>query len=133
MIPHWKRKFVILWTGQAASILTSMISQYALIWYLTYLTGSAAVLSVATIAAMLPQGILSLFTGAFADRFDRRIIMMAADGAIGVVSLGLVAAAADGTLTTAPILIALALRSVGSAFTLPAFRRSPRSSPRRRR
>ena len=119
MIPHWKRKFVILWTGQAASILTSMISQYALIWYLTYLTGSAAVLSVATIAAMLPQGILSLFTGAFADRFDRRIIMMAADGAIGVVSLGLVAAAADGTLTTAPILIALALRSVGSAFHSP--------------
>ena len=64
MIPHWKRSFVTLWVGQAASILTSMISQYVLIWYLTYHTGSAAVLSVATLAAMLPQGILSLFTGA---------------------------------------------------------------------
>ena len=119
MIPHWKRKFVLLWVGQAVSILTSMISQYALIWYLTYSTGSAAVLSVATIAAMLPQGLLSLFTGAFADRFDRRVIMMAADGAIGLVSLGLVAAAADGSLTTAAILLALALRSVGSAFHTP--------------
>ena len=96
-----------------------MISQYALIWYLTYSTGSAAVLSVATIAAMLPQGLLSPFTGAFADRFDRRVIMMAADGAIGLVSLGLVAAAADGSLTTAAILLALALRSVGSAFHTP--------------
>ena len=119
MIPHWKRKFVLLWVGQAVSILTSMISQYALIWYLTYSTGSAAVLSVATIAAMLPQGLLSPFTGAFADRFDRRVIMMAADGAIGLVSLGLVAAAADGSLTTAAILLALALRSVGSAFHTP--------------
>ena len=73
MIPHWKQKFALLWTGQALSILSSMVSQYALIWYLTYHTGSAAVLSVATLAAMLPQGILSLFTGAFADRFDRRV------------------------------------------------------------
>ena len=119
MIPHWKRKFVLLWVGQAVSILTSMISQYALSWDLPYSTGSAAVLSVATIAAMLPQGLLSPFTGAFADRFDRRVIMMAADGAIGLVSLGLVAAAADGSLTTAAILLALALRSVGSAFHTP--------------
>ena len=83
MIPHWKQKFAVLWVGQALSILTSMLSQYALIWYLTDLTGSSTVLSLATMAALLPQGILSLFTGAFADRFDRRTIMIAADGAIG--------------------------------------------------
>ena len=40
MIPHWKQKFAVLWVGQALSILTSMLSQYALIWYLTDLTGS---------------------------------------------------------------------------------------------
>ena len=119
MIPHWKQKFLLLWVGQAVSILTSSISQYALIWYLTYSTGSAAVLSWAMVAAMLPQGILSPFTGSFADRFDRRGIMMAADGAIGLVSLGLVAAAADGGLTTGAILLALALRSAGSAFHAP--------------
>ena len=63
MIPHWKQKFAVLWVGQALSILTSMLSQYALIWYLTDLTGSSTVLSLATMAALLPQGILSLFTG----------------------------------------------------------------------
>ncbi|MFQ8759488.1 MAG: MFS transporter [Intestinimonas sp.] len=76
--------------GQAVSILTSSISQYALIWHLTAQTGSAAVLSLAAVAALLPQGILSLFTGAVADRFDRRKIMAVADGAIGLVSLALV-------------------------------------------
>ena len=93
MIPHWKQKFALLWTGQALSILSSMISQYALIWYLTDLTGSPAVLSLATMAALVPQGILSLFTGTFADRFDRRWIMIISDGAIGLVSLMLAAAA----------------------------------------
>lgn len=119
MIQHWKRKFVTLWVGQACSIFTSFISQYALIWYLTDRTGSPAVLSMATLFAMLPQGILSLFTGAFADRFDRRYIMAIADGAIGVVSLILAAVAAAGELSTGPILLALALRSVGSAFHSP--------------
>ena len=119
MIPHWKRKFVTLWTGQALSILSSSISQYALIWYLTDLTGSSAVLAMATMAAMLPQGILSLFTGAFADRFDRRYIMMLSDGAIGLVSLLLALVAFDGPLSVGPILLVAALSSVGSAFHTP--------------
>lgn len=119
MIEHWKRKFITLWVGQAFSILSSFISQYALIWYLTDLTGEAWVLSIAMLAGMLPQGILSLFTGAFADRFDRRIIMMVSDGAIGVVSLLLVGLAAQGQLTVGPILLVLALRSVGSSFHTP--------------
>lgn len=119
MIQHWKRKFVTLWVGQAGSIFTSMLSQYALIWYLTDQTGSPAVLSIAMLCAMLPQGILSLFTGAFADRFDRRCIMAIADGAIGLVSLAMAAVAAAGELSVGFILLALALRSVGSAFHSP--------------
>ena len=119
MIPHWKQKFAVLWVGQALSILTSMLSQYALIWYLTDLTGSSTVLSLATMAALLPQGILSLFTGAFADRFDRRTIMIAADGAIGAISLVLALMAWRAPLTPGPILLVAALRSVGGAFHAP--------------
>lgn len=119
MIPHWKQKFAVLWVGQALSILTSMLSQYALIWYLTDLTGSSTVLSLATMAALLPQGILSLFTGAFADRFDRRTIMIAADGTIGAISLVLALMAWRAPLTPGPILLVAALRSVGGAFHAP--------------
>lgn len=119
MIPHWKQKFATLWIGQAGSILTSSISQYALIWYLTDRTGSPAVLSIAMLCSMLPQGILSLFTGAFADRFDRRRIMAISDGAIGVVSLLLAFSAIGGELSTGAILLALALRSIGGAFHYP--------------
>lgn len=119
MYPHWKSSFFILWSGQAFSILTSSISQYALIWYLSEKTGSSAILSISMLCAMLPSGILSLFTGAFADRFDRRKIMMIADGAIGLVSLCLAVVALGGELALAPIFLALILRSVGSAFHTP--------------
>ncbi len=70
-------------------------------------------------AALLPQGILSLFTGAFADRFDRRTIMIAADGAIGAISLVLALMAWRAPLTPGPILLVAALRSVGGAFHAP--------------
>ena len=50
MRTQWKRQFATLWVGQAVSILTSSISQYALIWHLTAQTGSAAVLSLAAVA-----------------------------------------------------------------------------------
>lgn len=116
---HWKSKFITLWVGQAFSIMTSYISQYALIWYLTDNTGSAAVLSMATLAGRLPQGVLSPFAGAFADRFDRRIVMIVSDGAIGVISLLLAGIATQGELSVGAILLVLALRSVGSAVHTP--------------
>ncbi len=78
-----------------------------------------AVLSLATMAALVPQGILSLFTGTFADRFDRRWIMIISDGAIGLVSLMLAAAAFAAPPPVAPILAVAALRSVGGAFHAP--------------
>lgn len=119
MQTHWKSTFSVLWCGQAVSILTSSISQYALIWYLSAATGSPAVLSMAMLCAMVPQGVLSLVTGSFADRFDRKHIMILSDGAIGLVSLGLALTGLAGPLTLPPILTALALRSVGAAFHTP--------------
>lgn len=119
MIPHWKRKFITLWTGQAFSILSSSISQFALTWYLTEKTGSTAVLALSMMAIMLPIALLSPFTGSFADRFDRRFIMVISDGAIGLVSLFLVILSAQGTLTLGPILVVMLLRSIGSAFHSP--------------
>ncbi len=119
MIPHWRRKFITLWTGQAFSILSSAISQYALTWYLTEKTGSTAVLSLSMMAIMLPIALLSPFTGSFSDRFDRRLIMVISDGAIGLVSLFLVILSAQGKLTLGPILVVMLLRSIGSSFHSP--------------
>ena len=55
---NWKKKFIIIWTGQLFSILSSSIAQFSFVLWISLKTGSAEVLSFATIAALLPQALL---------------------------------------------------------------------------
>lgn len=68
MKQNWRIAFFTIWGGQAVSILTSAVLQMALIWHLTMLTGSAAVLSVASIAGFLPSALLGGVAGTLVDR-----------------------------------------------------------------
>lgn len=117
---HWKRRYAILWSGQAISLLTSSILQMALIWCLTDATQSALVLSLASLAGYLPSALLGLVAGTLVDRMSRKAAMIGADLFIAAVSLALVFAAWSGDLPVWLVLTVLALRSVGSAFHTPA-------------
>lgn len=116
---HWKRNFIIIWIGQTVSLFTSAIAQYALLWYLTAETGSAAVLSLATLLGFLPTALLSPFIGSFVDRYSRKAIMLIADGSIAAISITLAIIGWSGTLPLVPIMIALLLRALGTAFHQP--------------
>ncbi len=116
----WKKNFYILWAGQAISVLTSSILQMALIWYLTAQTGSALVLSLASMAGFLPSAILGMVAGTLVDRVSRKTAMIGADLFIAAVSLVLVLASAGGELPISLVLAVLAVRSMGTAFHTPA-------------
>ena len=58
MNTNWKRNFLTIWSGQAASLLTSAVLQMALIWHLTATTKSALVLSAASFMGFLPAALL---------------------------------------------------------------------------
>ena len=79
---NWKGKFFTIFAGQSFSLFGSALVQFALVWYLTRQTGSATILATATLVAMLPQIVLGPFVGALVDRWNRRLVMMVADGAI---------------------------------------------------
>ena len=63
--PKWQIPFFTIWTGQAFSLLGSRIVQFALVWWLTELTGSATVLATATMVALIPEVLLSPIAGAY--------------------------------------------------------------------
>src|SRR5512142_2900773 len=88
---NWARRFFTIWGGQAFSLFGSQLVQFALVWYLAQKTGSATILAVATLAAMLPQVVLGPFAGAVVDSRSRRLIMILADGFIAMTTAGLVA------------------------------------------
>ncbi len=71
----WKKTLFIIWTGQALSLLSSAIVQFAIIWWITIQTGSASTLAMASIAGILPQIVLGAFIGVWVDRWDRKKIL----------------------------------------------------------
>ncbi len=116
----WKARFFTIWAGQQASLFGSQIVQFALVWWLTQETGSATVLATASLVAMLPQILVGPFSGALVDRLPRRWVMVAADSAIALVSLGLAYLFWSGGIQVWHIYLAMALRSVGGGFHWPA-------------
>lgn len=120
----WKRVFVIIWTGQFLSILTSSIVNFAIVLWLSMETGSAEVLAFAAIAAMLPQSVLGLFTGIFIDRWKRKRVMIMADSFIAFCTFILAVLFYLDVAKLGHIYVLLALRSVGSAFHSPAMQAS---------
>lgn len=120
----WKRTFAVIWCGQLASVLSSSVVGFAVIFYLSLETGSAEVLAYAAMASMLPQSLLGLAAGAYVDRWDRKRTMILADSFIALCTLALAALFWLGAARMWHIYLLLACRSVGSAFHMPAMQAS---------
>ncbi len=78
--PSWQRRFFTFWTAQAISMIGSNLAQFGITWWMTKSTGSATVLATATLFAMLPGIILGPLAGVLVDRWNRRWIIIVADG-----------------------------------------------------
>lgn len=117
---NWFATIVFIWAGQAVSMITSYAAGYAVVWYVTESTGSALVLAAMNVAVMLPIGFISSFGGVVADKHNRKTIMIAADGSVGLISLvaGFLILAGDVSI---PLLMIVCIaRAVGQAFHSPA-------------
>ena len=114
------RTFWTIWSGQALSLAGSQASQFSLVWWLTLETNSPAVLSTATLFALLPPIVLGPVIGALVDRWSRRITMLVADGAVAFGSLVLAGLFLTGRATTTSVLGFLLWRAIAGAFHAPA-------------
>lgn len=117
---RWLVVIITIWTGQAMSMITSYAAGYAVVWYVTETTGSALMLAVTGICAYLPQGLLSPLGGVFADKHNRKTIMILADAGVGIVSLGLGFVILFGDTSLPLLLLLIVVRSIGQAFHGPA-------------
>ena len=116
---NWKRNFFTIWTGQAISKFSSSVLQFAMIWYLTDITESAAVVSLALFLTFFPQAILGPIAGVVIDRYNRKMIMILSDVTIALVGLAMAIIGHMGSLSTGLVLLVIFLRTVGTAFHSP--------------
>lgn len=110
---YWPGRFFIIWTGQQLSMLGSTLAQFALVWWVTKITGSAAILTSATALAILPSILLGPFIGTLVDRVDRRRMLIAADGFLALVALWVVYLFWSGTIQVWHVYLILLARGIG--------------------
>jgi DHA3 family macrolide efflux protein-like MFS transporter len=113
-----------MWLGQAFSLIGSRVVQFALVWYLTQETGSATVLTTATLVALVPEIVLSPVAGVYVDRWDRQMVMIIADGAVALASWLLAFLFLFGVVDVWHIYVIMFVRAVGGSFHWPAFQAS---------
>lgn len=89
MNSNWKKVFFTVWAGQSLSLIGSQLIHFAIAWWLTQETGSAAVLVTVTLFAVVPEVVLGPFIGVLVDRWNRRRIMIFADTVIALFTLWL--------------------------------------------
>lgn len=119
--PSWKTPFIIIYAGQAFSLVGSAAVQFAVIWWLTVQTESAIVLTIATIVALLPNMLIGPFAGVWVDRYNRRTVMMLADAFVALTSMILgIAFWLSNTPPVWFIYCMLFLRGLGNTFHGPA-------------
>ena len=117
---NWKQKFFTIYAGQAVSLITSAILQMAIIFYITEKTGSAMVLSIASLIGFLPYAVLGPAIGVLVDRYNRKTIMIIADLIIAIAGAVLAFIALYMEIPIWMIMVVLFIRSVGTAFHSPA-------------
>lgn len=118
----WKKKALAFITSQAVSLFGSSIVQMAIVWYVTMQTSSGIWLTTLTLSSFLPQMIISPFAGVWADRYNKKKIIIFADVLIAVSTLILAIFLQINNLANTSliaIVVVSIIRSIGTGIQTP--------------
>ena len=118
--------FRAIWIANLFSSLGSVIQSVAAAWLMTELTTSHQLIALVQASATIPIMLLGLFAGAIADNFDRRRVMLAAQGGMLVVSAALAVMSEAGAITPVLLLCFTFAVGAGTALNSPAWQASVR-------
>ncbi len=119
MNKHWKKNTAFFLTAQMISLFGSALVQYAITWHITLVTQSGFYMTLAIICGFVPTFLLSPFAGVWADRYNRKLLVIIADGSIALVTLILALSIFFGYDALWPLFVALGIRAFGAAVQTP--------------
>ena len=119
-MPGWKKKVAVFLVGQTITTFGSLLVQYALLWHLTLTTKSGVVLALAAVFGFLPQAVVSIFAGVWADRVNRKVMIILSDSTIALATLVLAFFMLSGVDDLWLVFLVMAVRSVGAGIQMPA-------------
>jgi len=117
---NWKKDIVLFLSSQTISLFGSSLVQYAIMWYVTMNTQSGVMMTVYIICGFLPTFFLSPFAGVWADRYDRKKLIIVADSAIALSTLILAIVFMSGYREMWLLFVVAAIRALGAGVQTPA-------------
>ena len=120
VMEHWKRDIILFLSSQTISLFGSSLVQYAIMWYVTLTTESGVMMTIYIICGFIPTFILSPIAGVWADRYNRKNLIMLADGMIAFSTLILAIVFLMGYDEIWLLFVMAAVRAVGAGIQTPA-------------
>lgn len=116
--------FRTLWIAALASNFGGLVQSVGAAWMMTTLSSSPSMVALVQSSITLPIMVFSLAAGVFADNFDRRKVMLAAQGFMLVMSVALAFLAYENLLTPWLLLSFTFLIGCGTALHNPSWQAS---------
>ena len=116
----WKRPVLLYLSSQLLTQFGTSLVSYAIFWHITLETQSGAMITLYTLVGFLPTLFLSPFAGVWADRYDRKALIIWSDLAIAASSLIFAFFYARGYEALWLLFLISAIRALGSGIQTPA-------------
>ena len=117
---QWKRNIILFLSSQTLSLFGSMLVQYAIMWYITLTTESGVMMTISIVCGFLPAFFLSPFAGVWADRYNRKMLIIFADSMIAISTLILALLFFLGYDSLVLLFVMSAIRAIGAGIQTPA-------------
>src|SRR5690606_13510479 len=81
---NWKRNIILFLSSQTISLFGSSLVQYAIMWHITLTTESGLMMTLFIVCGFIPTFLLSPVAGVWADRYNRKKLIIIADAMIAI-------------------------------------------------
>lgn len=120
MKKDWQKNIVLFLASQNISLFGSMMVQYAITWHITLETKSGIMMTISIICGFLPTFFISPFAGVWADRYNRKTLIIASDSMIAISTLLLAILFIMGYDSVWLLFAVSVIRSLGAGVQTPA-------------
>lgn len=117
---YWKKDIILFLVSQVISLFGSSLVQYAIMWFITLKTQSGVMMTISIICGFLPTFFLSPFAGVWADRYNRKMLIIVADSLIAISTLILAILFLMGYDAIWLLFVTSAIRALGAGVQTPA-------------
>ncbi|WP_045521786.1 MFS transporter [Neobacillus niacini] len=117
---NWKRNTILFLGSQTISLFGSALVQYAIMWYITLNTQSGVMMTISIICGFVPTFFLSPFAGVWADRYNRKMLIILSDSLIAISTLILAILFLMGYEALWLLFLMSAIRAIGTGIQGPA-------------